>query len=678
MRIDDFLSHFKGVVPNGLNRWKAICPAHQDNKPSLAIALGGSGRIVCRCHAGCDTDTAILAAGLSMSDLFDSGSSSAGVRSRREELSAATRATRHEVYTLLLKECPLNLEHMQEVARRFGDKALLELGYGSLTQPAVISAIKKIRKLFSTDVITSVPGFVKDPFGNLKLVRDSGLMIPVRDVDGNIIAIQLRTEDEDGKYKWLSASENSSGSPCHIPISYIRPPGTQVVRITEGPLKADAAQVLDSSVLTLGVAGVSSWQSCIPVILALEPEHIRLAFDSDWRTKPQVKLALTEMFQYFMEQGLDVSVEVWDSDYKGIDDLLLAGQLPILGGQEQVQLTLEEEFEKDCQGIILLNAEDIQAKAISWLWDQWLPYGAFATLDGDPNEGKSTFTCSLAAHVTNSVILPAHEPLVCPKSVLLVACEDDKNNTWKPRLVAAGVNCSMVEFWDGNRDKENRRWLPNLPADLRKLEYIIRKINCGLVVIDPLYSFIDGKYDSWKDQHMKLVLNMLADLASRTGACILGIRHFNKAVNLPSLYRGMGSIGVIGVARAGLAIVRDQEDEDTRYLCQVKGNINKPQNPWKFRIDSVGESSKITWLEQEARSLKELSSANKEPISAQAAQFIAVALAEKDVPASEMYMAADRMEISKRSLDRAKAGMGVGSYKEQDIWYWGMTNGKSK
>ncbi|WP_204325195.1 CHC2 zinc finger domain-containing protein, partial [Stenotrophomonas maltophilia] len=31
----------------------AICPAHQDDTPSLGIRLGKNGKLMYRCHAGC-------------------------------------------------------------------------------------------------------------------------------------------------------------------------------------------------------------------------------------------------------------------------------------------------------------------------------------------------------------------------------------------------------------------------------------------------------------------------------------------------------------------------------------------------------------------------------------------------------------------------------------------------
>lgn len=51
--------------------WQACCPAHEDNSPSLSIALGREGRILLKCHAGCEQESIVAALGLTMADLFE-------------------------------------------------------------------------------------------------------------------------------------------------------------------------------------------------------------------------------------------------------------------------------------------------------------------------------------------------------------------------------------------------------------------------------------------------------------------------------------------------------------------------------------------------------------------------------------------------------------------------------
>lgn len=49
--------------------WMARCPAHDDSSPSLAISAGPNGKVLVRCHAGCDQRDVIAA--LSERGLWD-------------------------------------------------------------------------------------------------------------------------------------------------------------------------------------------------------------------------------------------------------------------------------------------------------------------------------------------------------------------------------------------------------------------------------------------------------------------------------------------------------------------------------------------------------------------------------------------------------------------------------
>lgn len=41
--------------------WMARCPVHEDRSPSLSISVGGGGKVLVRCHAGCDQRDLIAA-----------------------------------------------------------------------------------------------------------------------------------------------------------------------------------------------------------------------------------------------------------------------------------------------------------------------------------------------------------------------------------------------------------------------------------------------------------------------------------------------------------------------------------------------------------------------------------------------------------------------------------------
>lgn len=72
-RLQQLLSGLENVRPDN-NGYNAKCPVHEDNENSLVIGTKGSragdGRILVHCQAGCDVRSVVMAAGMSMGQLF--------------------------------------------------------------------------------------------------------------------------------------------------------------------------------------------------------------------------------------------------------------------------------------------------------------------------------------------------------------------------------------------------------------------------------------------------------------------------------------------------------------------------------------------------------------------------------------------------------------------------------
>lgn len=69
MVLQDFLSRLHGVKGTG-NQYSAICPAHDDHNASLSVSTGKDGKIIMKCHAGCDIRDILNELNLTESDLF--------------------------------------------------------------------------------------------------------------------------------------------------------------------------------------------------------------------------------------------------------------------------------------------------------------------------------------------------------------------------------------------------------------------------------------------------------------------------------------------------------------------------------------------------------------------------------------------------------------------------------
>jgi putative DNA primase/helicase len=64
------LDHLQGVARHG-GATMALCPAHEDRVPSLSVTTGAEGRVLLKCHAGCETERIVEAMNLTLADLFE-------------------------------------------------------------------------------------------------------------------------------------------------------------------------------------------------------------------------------------------------------------------------------------------------------------------------------------------------------------------------------------------------------------------------------------------------------------------------------------------------------------------------------------------------------------------------------------------------------------------------------
>ena len=68
--VKKILDRLSGVKETA-SGWTALCPAHEDRRPSLSISEGEGGRVLVKCHRGCSTKEIVDALRLEERDLFD-------------------------------------------------------------------------------------------------------------------------------------------------------------------------------------------------------------------------------------------------------------------------------------------------------------------------------------------------------------------------------------------------------------------------------------------------------------------------------------------------------------------------------------------------------------------------------------------------------------------------------
>lgn len=247
--------------------------------------------------------------------------------------------------------------------------------------------------------------------------------------------------------------------------------------------------------------------------------------------------------------------------------------------------------------VVLTRLADVEPERVSWLWPGRIPLGKLVTLDGDPGLGKSTLAVGIAAPVTTGGGWPDGSRCEYPGAVLLMSAEDGLADTIRPRLDAAGADVTAVHAVQGVPIDADGTLRPPTLADIAALEQAITTTGARLLVIDVVMAYLPAGTDSHKDQDIRRVLSRLSALADRTACTVLLIRHLNKAAGRDPIYRGGGSIGIVGAARAGLLVAADPDDPERRVLATVKSNLGPTPDSLAYRLVSADEHgvARVQW-----------------------------------------------------------------------------------
>jgi hypothetical protein len=255
----------------------------------------------------------------------------------------------HAAYSALLACLHLSGSHWNALrARGLSDEVIARNEYRTFPVQGRARIAREMWDRFAEPLL-QVPGFIvksgKDGQAYVTIAGAAGLLVPVRDAAGRIVALSARRDaaGDGSRYSYLSSRKHGGpgpGTPAHVPAGVTGPCPT--CRLTEGALKADVAAAL-SGLPTVGAAGVANWRPALDVLKDLGCQTLRLALDADARQKPAVARALTAAADGLGAEGFAVELERWPLEAgKGIDDLLAAGGTPeVLAGDAARQAIRE-------------------------------------------------------------------------------------------------------------------------------------------------------------------------------------------------------------------------------------------------------------------------------------------------------------------------------------------------
>lgn len=269
---------------------------------------------------------------------------------------AITDRAKSEVYTHLLEQLELDKEHFTDLYEKRGipKKEIKFRQYSSYPEDDGEDILDGIVEHFGEEQCKHVPGLFYDKeWEGWFLSGTSGLLIPVRNIKKEIVALRVRTNIYGKKYIWLSSAKKEGGtgpgSPIHIPLHKF--PIGDTIRITEGELKADIA-TYKTKTLTISIPGVSIWKPAIQVLHELKAKTVKLAFDRDFQTNINVARNMVNLSKEIKKNNFNLEIEIWDK-VKGIDDALMSDiQIHVITGEDVDELIQEIEEEHNLAPVL--------------------------------------------------------------------------------------------------------------------------------------------------------------------------------------------------------------------------------------------------------------------------------------------------------------------------------------
>jgi len=339
-------------------------------------------------------------------------------------------------------------------------------------------------------------------------------------------------------------------------------------------------------------------------------------------------------------------------------------------GQQQAGHPAAEE-------LAITRLSEIEAQEISWYWPGRFPLRKPSLIAGDPGLGKSMITLDMTARGTRGLPWPDGSGNAPQGSVILLSAEDDAADTIRPRLEAAGADCSKVFIIEAIRRVKGGTRSFCLTEDLALLAAEIERLgDVVLVVVDPISAYL-GDVDTHVNAAVRGILAPLADLAGKYGPCVLAVSHLNKSGGGAAVYRVTGSLAFTAAARAVWAVAKDPHSQDGRRLMlPVKCNLAPDQEGLAYRI-RPGTVPTVEWGGAVAVDVTEaltVDPTEERNACGEAMAWLQETLKGGQVAATQIRADARANGIAERTLWRAKKKVGAVAEKIGTCWFWKLSS----
>lgn len=631
--LENILAHFPDAKKNGRG-FNVCCPGHDDHKPSLNIDEGEDGRVLLICRAGCSTDQIVSAMGIKTSDLFPEPNG----RSKSKKPPKRKNPRQPELHGEGYDPYPLMKDGYKRTAvydytDRTGETVLQAVRFEHPTEPKTFRQRRPIGGKWCW--------FLDNIEGHADCSRVLYQLPVLAEVDDDewIFVVEGEKDVHSLERFGLIATCNPMGSGKwkHVDESPLHSRNVAIFADNDTPGQKHAEEVATS--------------------LHGKAKDVRIVSLPDLPEKGDV----TD----WIESQRDVE-----------DDSIAMGLMGITLSSRVFRPTANNGGPRESE-IIYKLASEIEEKPVDWLWDQRIVAGAINLLMGYPSEGKSLFSCDLAARISKGQDWPLGEKRQNRVgTVCMMNIEDNAGRTIVPRLRVAGANMEKIIIPDFVRRGEERDSF-DISRDVRLLEDLHEQHpDLRLVVIDPLDSYLPG-VDTKVGNEVRGAMWPLKDWAEKSGVTVIIIHHYNKSGSTNALDRVSGARSFAALPRAVWAIARDKTAIGNRsIIAPAKLNLARSPKAMAYQIKSSMFDSEIPCIHWEADELDisadDMLQPPKSTSTDDAADFLEEVLSDGAVASKDLEKAAGENGYSMTgAIARAKKKIGAGSKKIGGIWYVG-------
>jgi hypothetical protein len=245
--------------------------------------------------------------------------------------------------------------------------------------------------------------------------------------------------------------------------------------------------------------------------------------------------------------------------------------------------------------LVIRKASDVVPVAVEWLWKGWVALGKWVAAIGASTCGKSPVLVDIAARTTTGSEWPdKQENKLGARDVLIMATEDDFDDTILPRFLAAGGDRDRLHFVEGScPENVDNDWIDavSLGRDFAALRATIEQLpDLALVIIDPISDYL-GRARINDTGEVRALFTPIIKLAQQKKFAVVAIGHINRREDAPVQQRSLGAEAFYGKARS--AIVFGKGPDQEKYEHTMIEDRNKTVPALMYRTVAKDQTFKI-------------------------------------------------------------------------------------